>query len=99
MRINESAVYANFRDPTSLDPESKHTKKTKKTAIFSLKIYLFAYRYHDSKTTWRAKLKFLQNVNVWRRPVTRPNCYRQKMGRKWTILNRYISVNTDFDGK
>ena len=36
---------------------------------------------------------------VWENPVTWPKCYRPKMGRKWRILNRYISVNTDFDGK
>ena len=32
-------------------------------------------------------------------PVTWPKFYRPKVGRKWTILNRYISVITDIDEK
>ena len=36
---------------------------------------------------------------VWKCPVTWPKCFRPKMGRKWTILSRYASVNTDIDGK
>ena len=36
---------------------------------------------------------------VWGRPVTWPKCYTPNMSRKWTILNRYISVNTNFDEK
>ena len=33
------------------------------------------------------------------RPVTLPEFYRPKMCRKWTTLNRYISVITDSDEK
>ena len=32
-------------------------------AIFGLKIYLFAY---NSKTTWRAQLKFVHNVGDYK---------------------------------
>ena len=36
---------------------------------------------------------------VRRHPVMWPKCYRPKMARKWTILNRYILENIDFDEK
>ena len=36
---------------------------------------------------------------VWGHLVTSSKCYRLKMGRKWTVLNQYTLVNTDFDGK
>ena len=71
---------------------NRHTKKTFKNTIFGLKIYYFAY---NSKTTWRALLKFVHNVGDYK-------CFMQikfgKLGKKRKILDRYISVNTDFDG-
>ena len=36
---------------------------------------------------------------VWERPVTWPTFCRPKMGRKWTISKRSISVITDIDDK
>ena len=36
---------------------------------------------------------------VWGCPVTWPKFYAPKMGRKWMILNQYISVITDIDEK
>ena len=38
------------------------TKKRKKTATFGLKSYYFVY---NSKTIWRARLKFVHNVDVY----------------------------------
>ena len=50
---------ANVRDPRSHDRNWDTQKTLKKTAIFGLKIYQFAF---NSKTTWRAKLEFEHNV-------------------------------------
>ena len=58
MEINECVMCANFGDPRSRDRKLTH-KKHKKTVIFGLKIYQFAY---NSKSSWRAQLKFEHNV-------------------------------------
>ena len=94
---------ANFGDSRSRDCEMRH-KKHKKTAIFSLKIYYFAY---NSKTIKFAKLKFGHNVDAYKcftqtefgDPGLVNKIYRPKMGKKLTNLNRYISVITDIDEK
>ena len=70
-------------------------------AIFGLKIYLFAY---NSKTSWRVKLKFVHNVGTYKwfmqAEFGGARLRDQNVtGKQWTILYRYISVNTDFDGK
>ena len=82
-----------------------HKKKHKKTAMFGFKICYLAY---NSKITGRSKLKFgLNVVACWcfmqtefgGLQVTWPRFYRPKMGRKLTILNRYILVIADIDQK
>ena len=62
MGINECVMCAHFGDPRSRDCELTH-KKTFKNTIFGLKIYYFAY---NSKTTWRALLKFVHNVSDYK---------------------------------
>ena len=56
MEINESVPCPNFGDPRSRDHKLGY-KRIKKNAIFGLKIDSFDY---NSKTTRRAKLKFVQ---------------------------------------
>ena len=58
IRNNESVICANFGDARSHDRELR----LKNTAIFDLKMYLFAY---NSTTTWHAQLKFVQNVGAY----------------------------------
>ena len=41
----------------------------------------------------------LYTNRVCGRPVTRPEFYRQKIGKKKTISNQYISVYADIDKK
>ena len=52
---------ANFGDHRSRDRALRY-KKHKKTAIFGLKIYYYAY---NSKPTRRAKLKLEHNVGAY----------------------------------
>ena len=61
MRINKSVMCANFGNPRSRDCELTHNNNIE-TVIFGLKIYWFA---HNSKTTWRAKLKLEHNVDAY----------------------------------
>ena len=77
------------------------TRNIKKNGNFWLERLLNPY---NSKTTWRAQLKFGHNVDALRKPslgapshVTK--IYWPKMGKKWMILNRCISVITDMNEK
>ena len=50
------------------------------------------------------KLKFVHNVGAYKWFMQTEFggarfCDQNVTGRQWTILYRYISVNTDFDGK
>ena len=52
---------ADFGDPMSRDRELRHKKII--NAILGMKIYYFAY---NSKTTWRAQLKFAHNWVIYK---------------------------------
>ena len=56
MEINECVMCATFGDPRLCDRELTHIK----TAMFGVKVCQFAC---NSKTTWRAQLKFVHNVS------------------------------------
>ena len=56
--------------------------------------------------TWKVEIRtqcvclyMLYANQVWGRPATWTKFYRPKVGKKWTILNRYISVITNIDEK
>ena len=89
---------ANFGDPRSRDCQLR--QKTLKKAIFGLKNYWFA---SNSKTIWRAQLKFWHSVGAYKRFMqTQFGGARSRdqnvTGRKWVYLVN-ISVNTDIDEK
>ena len=62
MRISKSIMCTNLGDLRSHDHELTHKYEHRKTKIFGLKIYKFAF---NSKTTWRAILKFVYNVGAY----------------------------------
>ena len=62
MRISKSIMCINLGDPRSHDHELTRKYVHKKTKIFGLEIYKFAC---NSKTTWRAIVKFVYNVGAY----------------------------------
>ena len=62
MRINESVMCANFRDPRSRNRELRHKKKIENGDFWLENLSIRLY----SKTTWRGQLQLGHNVGAYK---------------------------------